>query len=243
MAAGINHRTHRGSLPSAHDLAVLTLSAHSLPWTLNVTPGNSGPHSSPLHCCSTPYVPQNTALSIMIEHHEWWPGSDLSTFQVSSGLTPLVVGAAGALQCKDSQQLRWLRLHLLQRRGQRCSRFLNGFWELSSASTLRPSCWTCTQPSTHPAITSPHNAKSAAKARAYQGGQVEMNPVAPAAFPPGQAFTHGSASPGYPSQVNAVDAADVVHPMAPSNARRPEWIWGCHHHGLIASCLAMLWLH
>lgn len=65
----------------------------------------------------------------------------------------------------------------------------------------------------------PHNAKSAAKAQKYQGGHVEMNPVAPAALPPGQAFTHGSASPGYPSQVNAVDAADVVHPMAPSNAR------------------------
>ncbi len=39
------------------------------------------------------------------------------------------------------------------------------------------------------------------------------------AVPPAAAFTHGSASPGYPSNVSAIGAADVVEPMAPRDAR------------------------
>ena len=65
----------------------------------------------------------------------------------------------------------------------------------------------------------PMTAKSAAKAQKYQGAHVQMNGGAPTQVPPGGAFTHGSASPGYPSQVSAADAGDVVDPMAPYNGR------------------------
>ena len=66
----------------------------------------------------------------------------------------------------------------------------------------------------------PHKAspmfKGPGRAKAAQTELANMQPAAP---PPAAAFTHGSASPGYPSNVSAVDAADVVQPMAPGNAR------------------------